>query len=796
MSLKIGELAGILDLDSRPFDDKLGGIDGKLSGLGRAVAGVALGMGVALGGAAIAGTMAFAGFDKGMREVFTLLPGISQPAMDKMTGQVKDFATEFGVLPDQVVPALYQSLSAGVPPDNVFAFLEVAQKAAKGGVTDLTTAVDGITSVVNAYGSEVVDATKASDLMFTAVKLGKTNFSELSASLFNVTPTAAALGVKFEDVTAALAAMTLQGVPTSVATTQLRQLLVELSKEGSTTSDVFEEISGRSFKDFIAGGGDMQGALQLIEQHAKASGLGVNDLFGSVEAGAAALALTGGGTAAFSTALDGMASSAGATEQAFGTMNGGISASFDRIKARLSVAVLDVTEQFAPYVEAALEGVIGFFDNLAKQVGNLIDVFRSGDDVAEGFAEVMDNIFGNTGKTIPVFRALFDIGKAIVTFVSNHWQPVLVGLGAVILALGGPLFVVIGALVAAYARFEWFRDGVAAAVGFVSQVFGDFAGWVRQIWPQVEEAITHVVHALQDVWARFGDRFVNVAEALFGAVSGVVQGIVQAIGGLIEFVVALVNGDWGRAWDAFVKVVDGLGEALRAILVGAGRAMREALLAIIPALGEVAGRIVSTVLGALGNLAQAMGRLGVDAMRALVNGLGVPLYDMYLFFYYLPSKIIGWIGNIAGTLYDAGRNLIGGLVRGVGDSIPSLSSILGSITNSLTSWKGPPERDAVILRRSGQLVMDGFIRGIDDRVGALAGRLGAMTSMVEFGVAPSISAGSRLTAAAAGSAAVTHNTFDVRVEGIVGDDRAVIERIRAGIREVVADGGDAFGTDR
>jgi len=79
--------------------------------------------------------------------------------------------------------------------------------------------------------------------------------------------------------------MTAQGTPTSVATTQVRQALVELSKEGGKASDTFQEVSGKTFKDFIAEGGNVQDALQLMEQHAKETGVGVNDLFGSVEAG-------------------------------------------------------------------------------------------------------------------------------------------------------------------------------------------------------------------------------------------------------------------------------------------------------------------------------------------------------------------------------------------------------------------------------------------------------------------------------------------------------------------------------
>ena len=116
--------------------------------MAKAAAG-AFAAGVALIGKSV---MDFGGFEKQMNEVFTLLPGISGEAMGKMTEQVKGFAVEFGVLPQEVVPALYQSLSAGVPADNVFAFLETAQKLAKGGVTDLTTAVDGLSSVVNEIG--------------------------------------------------------------------------------------------------------------------------------------------------------------------------------------------------------------------------------------------------------------------------------------------------------------------------------------------------------------------------------------------------------------------------------------------------------------------------------------------------------------------------------------------------------------------------------------------------------------------------------------------------------------------
>lgn len=153
--------------------DDLGKLSSKFMPITKAFAGLAT---VAIGSAVAIGTQSlkeFAKFETGMNEVFTLLPGITKDSMDAMGEEVKKFSKDFTVLPEKVVPALYQSLSAGVPKDNVFEFLEIANKAAVGGVTDLDTAVNGITSVINAYGTDVLSAAQASDQMFTAVRLGK-----------------------------------------------------------------------------------------------------------------------------------------------------------------------------------------------------------------------------------------------------------------------------------------------------------------------------------------------------------------------------------------------------------------------------------------------------------------------------------------------------------------------------------------------------------------------------------------------------------------------------------------------
>ena len=131
------------------------------------------GAGVAAAGIGVAALKLAADFDKAFSEVRTLLPNVSDEAFGALQKDLRDFSNETGTVTTEAIPALYQAISAGVPRENVMDFLRVANKAAVGGVTDLETAVDAITSTVNAYGPEVLSATQASDLMFTAVRLGK-----------------------------------------------------------------------------------------------------------------------------------------------------------------------------------------------------------------------------------------------------------------------------------------------------------------------------------------------------------------------------------------------------------------------------------------------------------------------------------------------------------------------------------------------------------------------------------------------------------------------------------------------
>ncbi|MCZ9968039.1 phage tail tape measure protein [Brachyspira hyodysenteriae] len=369
-----------------------------------------------------AGTTAFAlatkkatDFDNGMREVLTLLPKLSNEGFESLKQETLAFSKELGKVPEEVVPALYQSLSAGVPRENVFEFLKTAGKAAIAGVAELETSVDGLTSVTNAYGTEVLSVNKASDIMFQTLKLGKTDFTQLSKSLFNVIPTASALGVKFEEIGAGIAVMTAQGTPTSVATTQIRQALVELNKEGSTTDKTFREIAGTSFKEFIEQGGTLQEALQMLAEKAAESGKDISSMFSSVEAGNAALALSGKNASKFKDALDKMNNSAGATAEAFKKIDDGPARQFEKIKAELSALVIELGNSLLPVVNEDLLPVIRdkAVPLAEKMIFTIISLIKTFSDLPAPLQAVSVGFVSLVAGFGPALKGIVGIGKGL-----------------------------------------------------------------------------------------------------------------------------------------------------------------------------------------------------------------------------------------------------------------------------------------------------------------------------------------------------------------------------------------------
>jgi len=390
-----------------------GKIGGKLKGLAKgplpAVAAAA-----AVAGLTASVKMA-AGFEKGMGEVRTLLPDITDEAFGKMNKDVLKFSKTMGVDLADATKGLYNAISAGVPRENVMEFMTQAAKTSSGGVTDLETSVGALAGVMNVYGDSVGGAQEVSDILFTTVKGGMTTMPELANAIGRVLPTAAAMGVNFKDISADLAVMTAQTGDTNASVTRLNGLLVEAGRTGTKLSDAISEKLGSSFRELIAEGkstGEIFEELRstMPEQE-------FTDLFGSVEAMNAALQITGTNSDKVTEQLGNMEAATGATQKAFDTMENTASDQMEDAMNSMKISMTEVGLKVLPLVAKAMDGLargiskgMELLPKLIKKIQPLKPVFKIiFGMVKTGFevwVEVIKLVFKGIGALITLIKKI------------------------------------------------------------------------------------------------------------------------------------------------------------------------------------------------------------------------------------------------------------------------------------------------------------------------------------------------------------------------------------------------------
>lgn len=189
---------------------------------------------------AIVGTITdFAEFEKTLTNVQTLLTYNERT----LKRGALDIIPKYGFAIKDVNRALFDAISAGIPATKSVEFLHEASILAVGGVTDLRTAVDGLTSILNTYSLSTEYAAEVSDAFYVAQKYGKTTVEKLVNQIGRVAPIAKIAGVSFQEMLGALASLTKGGLNTEESVTILRQVIAALIKPAHQASLVLKDAS-------------------------------------------------------------------------------------------------------------------------------------------------------------------------------------------------------------------------------------------------------------------------------------------------------------------------------------------------------------------------------------------------------------------------------------------------------------------------------------------------------------------------------------------------------------------------
>ncbi|MEM7778671.1 MAG: phage tail tape measure protein [Pseudomonadota bacterium] len=302
---------------------------------------------LATGAAVTAFSIKAAGdFDEGFREIASLLDEPIE-ALGGFREEILAYGRNSSASLADVNAAVYAAISAGVDYTNSLQAVSVAERLSIAGKGDLNDTLTLLVSSLNAYGKGTEEAAAFSDALFTTVRLGQTTLPELNSSLQAVTGTAATLGVPFEEVLAALAALTAAGTPTAQAVTQINAVLAALLKPSSQAANEAKRL-GIEFSAQAVQANGLQATLQTVFEATDGNEAVMAKLFPRVEALRAVFPLTGIAADRFASNLTELQESAGATEVAYGKLadslsntTGRLSSSFEALAVTIGAPLLD-----------------------------------------------------------------------------------------------------------------------------------------------------------------------------------------------------------------------------------------------------------------------------------------------------------------------------------------------------------------------------------------------------------------------------------------------------------------------
>ena len=275
----------------------------------------------------------------------------AQVQLSQISTDLMNLSRDTGISVAGLSEAAYSALSASINTADAVEFTATASKLAAGGFTSSATAVDVLTTALNAYGLEASHAENISDMLITTQNLGKTTVDELAASVGKVIPLASAYGVEMDNLSAAYAELTKGGIATAEAGTYLKSMLNELGDSGSMVSAVLLEHTGSSFSQLMEQGYSLGDVMAVLGESVNGNAGAFNALWSSSEAGIGALSLYNAGAEQFNSTLDAMKNSIGATETAYLTMTNTTAHAQEELSNAADNLKISIGQNINPLVE-------------------------------------------------------------------------------------------------------------------------------------------------------------------------------------------------------------------------------------------------------------------------------------------------------------------------------------------------------------------------------------------------------------------------------------------------------------
>jgi TP901 family phage tail tape measure protein len=556
--------------------------------------GAAIVTAAAVAGTAIMGSAVSAAenFEQAFAKVNTLLSDTTD--IEKYKKEIIALSNETGIATSELCESIYSAISAGVDEAEAINFTAEALKLAEGGFTDTATAVDVMTTAINAYGLSAKDASQISDYLITTQNLGKTTVDELASSLGKVIPVASAYGVQLDDLSTNMAVMTKNGIATAEATTYTKAMINELGDSGSKVSGILLEETGKSFAQLKEEGYSLGDVMQILGESVDGDSGAFNELWASSEAGIGALALLNTGAEQYNSMLKDMRDSAGATAEAYDTMHDTLGARIETLKTNAHNMMIELGSAILPVVEEVMDLILDNMPMIQEAIGSLtpvladvasmilpvlaelaqtllpliVDLINQGMPLIAQIAEMILPVLMELAQT--VLPVMVDLISQVMPFISQLIETLLPIFTSLLSTLLPPLMQIVQSimplLVTVLNAVTPLLNLLAELLEPIIQLFAELLTPIIEIisaalQPLIEiisELIASQLRPLIEVVKLVGSIFGDVLKGILSSAKSVIDNVIGVFKGITTFLKGVFTGDFKMAFQGIIDIVSNI----------------------------------------------------------------------------------------------------------------------------------------------------------------------------------------------------------------------------------------------
>jgi len=481
-----------------------------------------IGVGVAslLMGAALvksfAGIMsAAANWETQMHEIWTLMDTEPKKALDGIQESLFALSARVPQSLEALADGLYWVMSSGYKGAEAISVLEQSAMLAVATLADTETAARVLVGTMQAFALGASEATRVSDILFKTIEIGIVNMEELAGPWGALIGVAGMTGVTIEEVGAAFATLTREGLNSARSGTAIMGMMnnimgatpalvkawstvssetiqVTLAQEGLTgvVSKLDKLLGGQTLEliEVANAAGDDEEAFEAL---AKAKGLVTTELkemFPNLRGLVGFMGLLANGGVLWKMSLEEMATATGATRKAYEKM-------MDTFQSKWQLA----KNAFNRLKISVGQGILPLFSALADifaKVGNALD------KLPQPIKNILGALIGISGLVL-IFGGLLALIGQIGPYIVAALQ-IAAPYIAIFVAIVAGLIIVIELI-----KKNWDKiyPAIISAWNKIYPVLVDFRDWIVKIGLSVKKSIL-------DVWEKIKNPLLNVLKLI------------------------------------------------------------------------------------------------------------------------------------------------------------------------------------------------------------------------------------------------------------------------------------------